>query len=130
MKFTNRVLIVLFLSTVFISCSKSDKADPPFIIEGEWIGKLGDGSAPPSGSLKWNIKTGGIIERVSSNGSISATGTWSLNGNTFNASYTFPNGGGTATFDGTVDKAKNKISGNWSNTGGEDGTYYVNKTDD
>jgi len=127
MKFLPRLMVVLLTTSLFVACSKGDKA-PVFVMEGEWSGKLGDGNATPTSSLKWNIKPNGVIERVSANGSISATGTWTLAGNQFDANYTFPNSGGTATFEGTVDKSNNKLTGTWSNTGGEEGNFYVNKT--
>jgi hypothetical protein len=125
MKFLRTAVVALFVSAAFTACKKDD-VTPVFTIEGSWTGKIGTGSSVPSGQYALNIKAGGVIERISSNGSVSATGTWQLEGNNFTATYNYP-GGTIVNIAGTVDKAINKISADWSNNGGEQGTLYANK---
>lgn len=125
MKFLKSAVLAALLSTVFFACKK-DNNEPGFIIEGKWEGKLGNGNATPTGFIGLTIKPGGVLERTISSGSVSATGTWQLNGNSFTGTYTFTSSGTVVNLVGTVDKAKNKISGTWSNPS-EDGQWYVNK---
>lgn len=126
MKFLKTAIVAAFISTAFVACSKDDKTTPVFKIEGIWEGKIGENSDVPSGQYKLNVKEGGIVERISSNGTVSATGTWDLEGNIFSATYNYSNGT-VVIVDGTVDKGNNKITAEWSNNGGEEGTLYVNK---
>lgn len=115
----------MLFSAAFISCSKDDGA-PSFKMEGMWEGKIGQDATPPSGQYKLNLKAGGSVERIGSNGTVSATGTWNLEGNSFTATYFYSNGT-VVDVTGTVDKAANKITADWSNNGGEEGTLYVVK---
>lgn len=126
MKFLRTAIVALFVSTAFVACKKDDVTTPSFKMEGVWDGKIGQNTDEPTGQFKLNIKAGGDIERVSSNGSISATGAWSLEGINFTAIYFYSNGT-VVDIAGTVDKAKNKLTATWSNNGGEQGTLYVNK---
>lgn len=126
MKFFGTAIMILFISTAFLSCKKDDVTTPSFKIEGIWDGKIGQNSDVPSGQYKLNIKTGGIIERISSNNSVSATGTWQLEGNEFSATYNYSNGT-IVNLAGTLDKSINKLTADWSNSGSEQGTLYVNK---
>ena len=126
MKFLRTAIVALFASTAFVACKKDDAITPSFKMEGVWNGKIGQNSDEPAGQFKLNIIAGGYLERVSSNGSVSATGSWNLKGTTFIAVYFYSNGT-VADITGTVDKAKNKLAATWSNNGGEQGTLYVNK---
>lgn len=127
MRILKTAVIALFVSAAFAACSKDDvKSTSSFKMEGVWDGKIGQNSNTPSGQYKLNIKPGGTIERISSNGSVSASGSWNLNGNTFTAIYFYSNGT-VVDLNGTVDKSKNKLDAGWSNNGGEEGTLYVIK---
>ena len=126
MKFLKTAVFALITSAALVACSKDDTSTSSFKVEGVWEGKIGQNSDAPSGQYKLNIKSGGAVERISSNGSVSASGSWNLTENTFTAIYFYSNGT-VVDVNGTVDKAKNKITANWSNNGGEQGTLYLNK---
>ncbi len=118
-------LAVLLLIATVASCKKSNDS-PASSIQGSWVGALGYGSDVPSGLLKYNIKAGNVLERIGSNGSVSATGTWQLNGTSFTGIYTYPSGT-IVNIIGTLDQAKNKLSGTWENNGQESGNWYADK---
>jgi hypothetical protein len=120
MKFIKMAAIAIVLATVFVACSK-DKNDAPFVIEGTWKGTTGSG-----GFFGVNLKPGGVLERIYSNGSVGATGTWQLNGKTLTGEYHFVSGTD-VTMSATVDTKHNKFSGNWSNDVGETGTMEATK---
>lgn len=127
MKLVKTLLAGIVFSTLLIACKKDNDTAPVFSIHGLWEGKIGSGSSTPSGQYALNIKSNGTIERISSNGAVSATGTWQLDGVNLTATYTYPGNGGTVTITASVDKAKNKIDGYWENTGNEDGTFILSK---
>jgi len=125
MKFIRTTIVALFITGAFVACSKDHDA-PAFSIEGSWNGKIGTGAATPSGQYALHIKQGGNLDRIGSTGSVSASGTWTLQGNAFTGTYFYSNGT-VVDITGTVDKTTNKITGTWSNNGNETGTFYVNK---
>lgn len=126
MKFLQTATIALFVSATFVACKKDNVIAPSFKMEGTWDGKIGQNAEAPSGQYKLNIKTGGAIERISSNGSVSASGSWNMAGENFTAIYFYSNGT-VVDVAGTVDKSKRKLTATWSNNGGEEGTLYVSK---
>ena len=125
MKVLKTILASVFFISLIASCKK-DRGDDGFVMEGKWSGKIGTGQVVPNGQYALNLKAGGVIERISSNGSVSATGTWSIAGKIFSANYTFSSGG-TATITGTLKAEQSKMEGTWSNTGGEIGSWHVTK---
>jgi len=125
MKFLRKAIMALFITGAFIACKKDHDA-PAFKIEGSWTGKIGTGAETPSGQYALNIKAGGNLERIGATGSVSASGSWNLTGNTFTGIYFYSNGT-VVDVTGTVDKSTNKITGTWENNGAEEGTLYVNK---
>ncbi len=127
MKFFKNVALAVLLTTVLFSCKKDNEEPAAFTIEGVWQGKLGNGSATPTGFIGLNIKPGGILERTTSTGSVSATGTWQLNGTAFTGTYTFPGSGTIVNVNGILEKEAKKITGSWSNNGNEEGTWYATK---
>lgn len=127
MKHLKGIAMTLLLTATLVACKK-DSEPAPFTIIGSWVGKIGQSSNEPSGYYELNIKSNGTIERISTNGEVSATGTWTLEGEVFTAVYTYPGSGGTVNVDGTVDKAKNKLFGYWENTGDEYGTFYATRS--
>lgn len=127
MKIMKSFLAALLLSAVFVACSKDNDSPPPsFAIEGMWEGKIGTGSATPSGQYALKIKSGGGVERINSNGSATASGTWQLAGNNFTATYNYSNGT-VVNVTGTIDKGQNKLTATWENNGGEEGSLYATK---
>jgi hypothetical protein len=110
------------LSTTFISCSKDkENTSNTFSIEGTWTGKTGNG-----GQFGIHIKSGGVLERFGASGTVSATGTWQINGNTLNGTYDFATGTHVV-MTATVDKSNNSLTGTWVNDAGEQGTMFAEK---
>jgi hypothetical protein len=125
MKFIRTALAALFITATLVACKK-DKDLPAFTVEGSWSGKIGTGAASPNGQYALNIKKAGSLDRIGANGTISASGSWNLQGNTFTGIYFYSNGT-VVDITGTLDKTSNKITGTWSNNGNEEGSFYVNK---
>ena len=122
MKALKLSLLALITSLTFVSCSK-DKDEAVFVFEGSWSGKIGTGSGTPGSQFALNIKPGGVIERISSGGSVSGTGSWTLAGNEFAASYVLTSGT-QVSLTGDLDPATKVLSGNWSNSS-ETGKWNV-----
>lgn len=125
MKFLTRLLMIAISSILLFSCAK--EKEEPIIITGFWQGKIGEGTNPPSGQYAVQIYPDGKIERINSNGTATAEGTWTLEGKKFTASYQFKNGNTQVTIDGQYNRSSKKLSGNWSNNGGEQGTFTLSR---
>jgi hypothetical protein len=122
------ILLTLFICAMVVSCSKNNEdIKPPYVVEGLYSGKIGTGSATPSGQYALSLKSDGTIARISQNGDTTATGTWQLNGTAFSASYASVVNTTTVEVTGTLDKEAKKISGNWVNNSGTAGTYVITK---
>lgn len=119
------MLLALAVTAGIISCSKDNDEVKGFQIEGNWTGKIGTGNVVPNGFFGMKIKPGGFLERTNSQGDVTATGNWQLNGKTFHATYQFTSGTDVEV-NGTLD-AQNKLSGSWSNDGGESGMWNAVK---
>ena len=120
------LLFALLMTIGFVSCNKDNDDEPVFTMEGKWTGKLGTGSATPGSQFALNLKAGGTLERLNSSGSITGTGLWSLSGKSFTANYTF-NSGTVVDLVGILDQANNKLSGSWTNSGGETGLWNATR---
>jgi len=121
------LLASIFFTLTLPACSKNgDDAQPAFVISGLWEGKIGTGSVTPSGQYVLSIKPGGVIERVNTNKSVTATGNWQLSGNNFTATYNYSNGT-VVNVTGTIDKEENKLIATWENNGNEQGTLFIHK---
>lgn len=120
-------ILSLALFTLSFTACKKDKDDKGFVMEGIWEGKIGTGPAIPNSQYAIRLKPGGVIERINSGGTASATGTWQLNNKTFTALYTFTSGGTVVTLTGTFNEGLARISGTWVNDGGEEGSWHVTK---
>jgi hypothetical protein len=126
MNFLKIAMLTLMLgTTLFLACKKSN--DNGFSVEGSWQGKLGNGGAKPTGFIGLNIKGGHILERTVSTGSVTATGTWQIDGNTFSGNYVFSSSSTKVNLTGTLNKGQLKITGAWSNDSNEEGAWYVTK---
>ena len=127
MKIVKSLFMALVIAYAFGACSKdNDSTSPPFAIEGMWDGKIGTGTAAPSGQYALRIMAGGSIERINSSGTATASGNWQLAGNNFSATYNYSNGT-VVNVVGIIDKGKNKLTATWENSGGEEGSLYANK---
>ena len=120
----------LLIAAVFTACSKDkDASDPPaFNIVGLWAGKLGSGLSTPNGYFGLDVKAGGKLDRVTADGEVTGTGTWTLDGNKFKGQYVASSNGIIIDVTATVDKAANKLTnGAWENSGDNSGTWYASK---
>ena len=122
MKKLTLAFVALFALLPFISCKKDECPVPVYPIEGLWVGKYGSGSATPSSGYSMVIESGGkltIADGDNITSSSKATGTWTLTGNVFSATYTYSTPGG-STF---------SIKADWSNNGKmSNGTWGPNAT--
>ena len=120
----------LLMAALFTSCSKDKDAPAPpaFNIVGLWEGKLGSGSNVPSGFFSLNVKPGGQLERVHTDGEVTGTGTWTVEGTIFKGHYVASSNGVSIDVTATIDKAANKLTnGTWKNSGDNYGTWYASK---
>lgn len=124
MKALKFLTILLLSATTFFACKK-EEAPKPFVFEGIWQGKIGTGTATPASQLKFNLKAGGVIERINSSGNVSGTGNWALVEKDFATSYAL-NSGTQIFMSGTFDAEAKKLSGTWSN-GTDTGTWFATK---
>lgn len=121
-----RTLLVMFVFfALTTSCKKENDSKPGFVVEGKWQGKIGTDPAVPISQFSLNLKSGGVLERINSGGTVSGTGTWSVNGDQFIGNYTLNSGTSIQLF-GTVKKNINQIDGTWINNGGETGKWFLN----
>jgi hypothetical protein len=107
--------LMLAAALFFSSCKKDD--DPVYPMEGLWVGKYGGLSSSPSSGFSMVVESGGKItvadgDNITS--SSKATGTWTVAGGVFKATYTYTTPGGN-TF---------TIQANWSNKGTLTGGTY------
>lgn len=131
MKLIKFFAATMLMAVFFTACSKDNKdVDPPtpaFNIIGVWQGKIGSGSAIPTGSFGLEVKEGGKIDRLS-DGAITGTGTWTLTGDIFKAEYTAKSNGVVVTISAKVDKIAHKLTnGTWKNDAELDGTWFASK---
>ncbi len=101
------VLLAFVLAT---SCKKDDTPTPTYPLEGFWVGKYGSGAATPSSGYSMVVESGGtltVADGAIFSSASKGTGTWTLTGNVFKATYTYSTPGG-STF---------TIQANWSNDG-------------
>lgn len=116
---------------LFLSCKKGN--DQPVIandISGVYEGKFGTGTNNPSSFWSFRLKANGELEELSSDGTLTGKGTWTLDGTTMQASYhyLFPL---TSFFSvtATYDASTKRFSGTWgygsSNIDG--GKWYMTK---
>ena len=117
----------LVMAAIFTACSKDKDSPAAFNIAGVWEGKLGSGANIPNGFFGLNIKSGGKLDRVSADGEVTGTGTWTMEGTTFKGHYVATSNGVEIDVTAGVDKAANKLSGTWENSGDNSGTWYANK---
>lgn len=101
--------LIAFAAFTISSCKKDECPAPTYPIEGYWTGKYGSGTATPSSGYSMVVEPGGtltVADGATISASSKATGTWTLTGNVFKATYTYSGGGSTFS-----------IQANWSNDG-------------
>lgn len=121
----------MLLTLSLVACKKDQEELPvPFNVEGVWSGKIGTDPASPGSQFSLNIKPGGFVERINGNGGISGTGTWLYQGTAFSANYILNGNNTKVQLTGTVYPGEKKISGTWSNNGGDTGKWFLNTRDE
>lgn len=107
--------ILILLIGIFATSCKEECPAPTFPVEGHWVGKYGSGEDEPTSGFSMVVETGGkvtVADGDNITSSSKASGTWTLTGNVFKATYTYPGGG------------INTIQANWTNDGKmADGTW-------
>lgn len=121
------LFVASLLITAFVAFSKDNNETPaPFVIDGLWEGKIGTDAGTPSGQYALKFKSDGIVERINSSNTVTAFGTWQLEGNNFTATYNYSNGT-IVNISGIINKKKNRLTATWENNGNEEGTLFANK---
>src|SRR4029453_6400324 len=114
MKILKIAIIALFTSAALIACKKDNvETAHAFTIEGKWVGTTNG-----AGYFGMDIKPGGTLDRFNSSGTITASGSWELHGDTLSGNYQFLSSGTDVTFSALVNKAQNTFFGIWQNKGG------------
>jgi hypothetical protein len=129
-----KFFIAAFLFTIALaSCKKSAEDVQPTVvsIEGKWVGKSSVLSEPFINFYSFNIKAGGVLERLDANGAKIGEGTWAFysNNTAITGTYTIT-GGATFSIIANFDNVAGKLDGTWGNgTNDYNGGYwFLNKT--
>ena len=128
MKKVFSILTVVVLSVIMMSCSKDKDAvqTPAYVVEGKYSGQIKATGQILGSQFAMQIKSGGALQRVEASGAVTANGSWSLSGTTFTGYYENTTGV-KVTLEGSLNKEQRKISGDWSSTNGNTGTFYATK---
>jgi hypothetical protein len=128
MKLSKFALVAVFISTLFVACSKDDDAAPSSpstsTLVGLYTGSYGFGSETPDIAYKLNFKSNGVIQEIGlALGEPTGEGTYSLSGNKLSAKYKMLLPPYNDYFiEATYDSKTNTLSGTWSfEAGGLDG---------
>ena len=136
MKFNNRnwrlMIAALCLTFLFASCKKDDVPPPVYPVEGLWIGKYGTGAAVPTSGYSMVVEAGGkltVADGDNITSSSKATGTWTLSGTVFSATYTYSGGGSTFSIKADWSNDGTLKNGTWvpGATPTGSGTWYMNR---
>jgi hypothetical protein len=90
MKILKLALIALVFTSTFAACKKdhdkSTQSNPT--MQGVYAGKFGYGVDTPDEDFKFAIKANGVFQELSvNNGNATGQGTYTMNGNSFTATY-------------------------------------------
>ena len=117
MKILTTAIIALCISAAFISCKKdhdqSTNSNPA--IQGIYSGKFGYGNDTPAEEFKFAIKANNVFQELSvNNGNPTGQGTYTLNGNSFTATYNMLfSPFNQYSVSGTFNPSTGKITGTW-----------------
>lgn len=93
MKKLNFLFVFIVFAAAFTACKKKDCPAPTYPVEGLWVGKYGSGATTPSSGYSMVVEPGGKLTVADGDNittSTKASGTWTLTGNVFKATYTYP----------------------------------------
>jgi hypothetical protein len=124
-------LAIVVFSTLLFSCKKADPAPAISPAEGSWVGKYGTGNAIPTYYYAFQFNAGGTMS-VKANDAIlpsTASGTWTISGDSIRSTYTYTNAGGTFSMIAKYDGQSNIISGTWGsdNNNNNGGTFTITR---
>jgi hypothetical protein len=119
-------LSLLTILISLISCNKQ-RVDPVFTVTGMWEGRLKAGNKTDDSYMGLNIKENGVLERINSAGTVSATGTWQVMGDTLRGAYNF-NSGTVVSIGASINRNEKKLIGTWNNDAKEEGSYFAFKS--
>jgi hypothetical protein len=132
-KMKKMILAAVLFTALFTSCKKSDTCPTPtYPIEGSWYGKYGTGTATPASGYSMVVEPGGsvtVADGATITTSSKASGTWTLAGNVFKATYTYSGGGATYSIQANFNNAGKLESGTWgpgTNVSGS-GTWFMDR---
>lgn len=127
--------LIVLLSTLmltFFSCKKDDVPAPTYPIQGLWVGKYGSGTATPTSGYSMVVEANGKVtvadgDNISS--STKASGTWTLTGDVFKATYTYSGGGSTFSIQATWSNSGKLTNGTWGpgTTPTGNGTWFMDR---
>lgn len=83
--------MAMLMLVILGSCKKDADSPIPTTnkVEGLYVGVYGFGDEPPSKSLKYKIKAGGVLQEIgASSGNVVGEGNWELNGTLLTGIYT------------------------------------------
>jgi hypothetical protein len=131
-----KLLMIAVLFTAFAtSCKKEECPAPIYPIEGSWYGKYGSGTATPTSGFSMVVETGGAVIVVDGGSIVGAAtssravGTWTLTGNVFKATYTYPSGGATYSIQANFSNTGKLEGGTWGAppAGTSGGTWFMDR---
>jgi hypothetical protein len=126
MKIFKALLFTAFILGGFTACDKDNESKA---IIGTWEGSWGFDFETPSVYEKWEIKKGGELVAINSNGNVMARGEWKVNGFNFEAEYTTVSSHNTYLFSALYSDVAEEITGNWgaAPSSSDGGTFIMHK---
>ena len=113
MKIGKSIFLALMATIFLMSCGKDDEAKG---IAGTWEGYWGFDLETPDVYERWEMESNGEFSAYKLNGTLYATGTWSVDGLEFEAQYTPTGKNYSYSFTGLYADVLDEISGNWGET--------------
>lgn len=110
MKLFKGLCMAVLATITMMSCQKDEGTKG---IAGTWEGNWGFDTDTPSYFERWVMEKNGDLSAYKSNGDLYATGTWSMDGTTFEAEYSPVGKIYSYSFEGNYDNALDQIDGSW-----------------
>jgi hypothetical protein len=131
MNIKSTLVTLLIAAFTFASCSKKkdEVAPPPSPVVGVWEGKWGSGNDVPDNYFSFTITNDGKLTVSEGLTKRPGTGTWTLDGSTFKAIYSYNDDTDKFNVAAKLNDAGILLSGSWGDgevSAGE-GEFYMNK---
>jgi len=126
MKILKMIFYSALMLAVFSSCQKEEALKN---ISGTWEGNWGFGTDAPSFYEKWDLEENGTLTAYDLFDGVYATGTWTLEGDEFEAQYSPVGESYGYTFSGFFVDELDQISGSWGESPSaiNGGTFEMHK---